>query len=77
MSRSKLRDKYMRNIYGENNEEPKNKVSKYIKTKCANAEWYQEPGSFDGHRPKRGGHRIVSGIIRQKNKEEIRKTIEE
>ena len=56
-------------------EMPKNTPSKYILFRCPKAEWIQEPGFCQGHRVKNYGHRIVSGIVRQKEKEEIRKEI--
>ena len=57
-------------------EMPKNRPSKYITTRCGNVEWLQEPTSFGGHKIRREGHRMVSGIVRAKIKEEIRKDIE-
>ena len=38
--------------------------------------WLQEPGSFGGHKPKKGGHRMVSGIVRAKEKEELKEDIQ-
>lgn len=52
-----------------------NSLSKYISMRCPMAEWLEEPGSFDGHKIKKGGHRMVSGIVRAKVKEEIRKQL--
>ena len=58
-------------------EMPKNKPSRYITTHCsADVSWLQEPGSFGGHRIPKGGHRRVSGLVRAKTKEEVRKHIE-
>ena len=58
-------------------EMPKNKPSRYITTHCsADVSWLQEPGSFGGHRIPKGGHRRVSGLVRAKVKEEVRKRIE-
>ena len=58
-------------------EMPKNKPSRYITTHCsAFVYWLQEPGSFGGHRIPKGGHRRVSGLVRAKTKEEVRKQIE-
>ena len=57
-------------------EMPKNKPSRYITTHCsADVSWLQEPGSFGGHRIPKGGHRRVSGLVRAKVKEEVRKHI--
>lgn len=59
-------------------EMPKNKPSKYIQMRCdmSKVSWLQEPGSFGGHKVKHQGHRMVSGIVRQKVKEEIRHEIQ-
>lgn len=38
--------------------------------------WLQEPGSFGGHKPRKGGHRMVSGIVRAKVKKAYRKYID-
>ena len=58
-------------------EKPKNKPSRYITTHCsADVSWLQEPGSCGGHRIPKGGHRRVSGLVRAKTKEEVRKNIE-
>lgn len=37
----------------------------------------QEPGTFGGHKPKKGGHRMVSGIVRAKEKKEAEQEIDE
>ena len=85
MSRSKLRSGYMRGKHGSDkrnpyhlDEMPKNRPSKYITTRCdwVKVDWLQEPGSFGGHKTRRQGHRMVSGIVRQKIKEENRRRIE-
>ena len=96
MSRSRLRNKWMRKQYTKAgrsfaqskmkdidrnphrlDEMPKNKPSRYIATHCsADVSWLQEPGSFGGHRIPKGGHRRVSGLVRAKVKEEVRKRIE-
>ena len=58
-------------------EMPKNRASRYITTHCsADVSWLQEPGSFGGHRIPKGGHRRVSGLVRAKAKEEVRKHLE-
>lgn len=56
---------------------PKNKPSKYISMRCDDTKvhWLQEPVNFGGHKPRRGGHRMVSGIVRAKVKREIAKEI--
>jgi hypothetical protein len=43
--------------------------------RCSSVEWLQESGSFGGHKVKHEGHRMVSGIVRQKVKEELRQQI--
>jgi hypothetical protein len=43
--------------------------------RCSNVEWLQESGTFGGHKVKHEGHRMVSGIVRQKVKEELRQQI--
>ena len=90
MSRSRLRDQWMRKEYanvgrqniGHNphrmDEVPKNSPSRYIKTHCtADVHWLQESTSYGGHHIPKGGHRRVSGIVRANVKEEIRKQISE
>ena len=58
-------------------EVPKNSPSRYITTHCsADVSWLQESTSFGGHSIPKGGHRIVSGIVRANVKEEVRKEIE-
>ena len=57
-------------------EMPKNRVSKYVRLRCPNAEWLQEPSNFCGHKPHTNGHRMVSGIVRAKVKEEIQNEID-
>lgn len=97
MSRSKLKNKWMRKQYAEScwsymrrnmqapdrnphrqDEMPKNFPSKFITTRCGGLKigWLQESTSFGGHRIPKGGHRRVSGIVRAKVKEEVRKEIE-
>ena len=83
MSRSKLKDKWMRKRFGSSkrnphrmDEAPKNRPSKYITTHCsADVAWLQEPTSYGGHRIPQGGHRRVSGLVRAKVKREIRKQL--
>jgi len=59
-------------------EMPKNNPSKYIQLRCdiSKVSWLQEPGSFGGHKVKHQGHRMVSGMVRQKVKEEMRQQIQ-
>ena len=85
MSRSRLKNKFMRRMHRSDrrnphhlDEMPKNKPSKYITTRCnfTKVRWLQEAGWLCGHKVKHHGHRMVSGIVRQKVKEEIRKEIE-
>ena len=55
----------------------KNHPSRYITTHCKNQIHYlQESTSFGGHSIPKGGHRMVSGLVRAKVKKEIRKQIE-
>jgi len=87
MSRSFIRNKYVKSTLAEGNkrnphrldEMPKNWPSKYITTKCEliKTSWLQEPGSFGGHKVRHQGHRIVSGIVRQKMKEDTRQEIQD
>lgn len=60
-------------------EMPKNRPSKFIQMRCniCKVSWLQEPGTFGGHKVKHQGHRMVSGIVRQKLKEEVRKILQE
>ena len=55
----------------------KNHPSRYITTHCGvNVHWLQESTSFGGHSIPKGGHRMVSGLVRANVKIEIRKQIE-
>lgn len=56
---------------------PKNKPSKFISTRCSlsKVSWLQESTSFGGHKIPKGGHRKVSGIVRAKVREEVRREI--
>lgn len=92
MSKSKLRNKWMRKqytkfgwLYTHRNtqnphrldEVPKNRASRYITTHCsADVRWLQESTSFGGHSIPKGGHRRVSGLVRASVKEEVRKQID-
>ena len=57
---------------------PKNKPSKFITTRCSFSKvaWLQESTSFSGHKIPKGGHRKVSGIVRAKEREEVRREID-
>ena len=56
---------------------PKNKPSKFISTRCclSKVAWLQESTSYGGHKIPKGGHRKVSGIVRTKVREEVRREI--
>ena len=56
---------------------PKNRPSKFISCRCEKVTWVQENSTTWGHRPVRNGHSMISGIVRQKVKEEIRKEIQD
>lgn len=59
-------------------EMPKNYPSKLITMHCsADVDWLNHPGSFGGHKPRQGGHRRVSGLVRASLKEELRKRLKE
>lgn len=90
MSRSYLRNKWMkqkirqsfskadsRNQYSKD-EMPKNRASKLIINHCsADVEWLDHPGSFGGHKPRKGGHRRVSGLVRASLKTELHRHLKE
>ena len=87
MSKSQLRNKWMKKLYkrggekGRNphclDEVPKNRPSRYITEHCsADVRWLQESTSYGGHSIPKGGHRRVSGIVRANVKEETRKQID-
>ncbi len=90
MSRSKLKSRWMRRciqeVFGPRDqrqrnphkfdEMPKNTPSRHISMRCTEVSWMQESGSFGGHKVKHQGHRMVSGIVRQKVKEELRQQID-
>ena len=58
-------------------EMPKNKPSKIVtrhcKVKCV--DWLQDSTSFGGHSRPKGGHRLVSGLVRASLKRETRRQI--
>ena len=74
--RSKRKEK-IRNKHRQD-EMPKNRASKLVNMHCsADVEWLNHPGYCEGHRPRRGGHRRVSGLVRASLKEETRKKLKE
>ena len=57
---------------------PKNRASKLVNMHCsACVDWLDHPGYCEGHRPRRGGHRRVSGLVRASLKQETRKKLKE
>ena len=58
---------------------PKNRPSKFITTRCSlnKVAWLQESTSFGGHKIPKGGHPQVSGIVRAKVREEVRREIDD
>ena len=59
-------------------EMPKNRASKLVYMHCSVCvDWLDHPGYCEGHRPRRGGHRRVSGLVRASLKEELRKRLKE
>jgi len=54
----------------------KNRLSKFVSIRCPNAHGYRITGSRQGHQVRTEGHRIASGIVRQKVKEETRSEIQ-
>lgn len=90
MSRSKLQSKLMRKRYASVDtkkscrnphrldEAPKNHPSKYITKHCdwGLVSWLQESTSYGGHSIPKGGHRRVSGILRARVKEDVKKQID-
>ena len=89
MGRSRRKNKWMKKWvkdlyrYGGRNshhfdEMPKNSPSRLITTHCsADVSWLQEPVNCGGHRTRKGGHRLVSGIVRASLKEELRRDMQD
>ena len=84
MSRSRLRNRWMREMFDSDernphkyDEMPKNSVPRHINTRCSMlmVGWLQESGWCGGHKVRHAGHRMVSGIVRQKMKKEFRQQI--
>ena len=84
MSKSKLRNKWMRKLYAKSswsymrrNIQDPDHNPRYIAEHCsAYVHWLQESTSFGGHSIPKGGHRRVSGLVRASVKREVRKEIE-
>ena len=86
MSKSYIKNKWIRKQFANTNrsynnhrldEAPKNTPSRYITEHCdiSKVRWLQETTSFGGHSIPKGGHRMVSGIVRSKIKEKVKKQI--
>ena len=60
-------------------EMPKNSPSKYISCRCSSikVDWVQKHCTTWGHHPDKHGRTRISGIVRQKVKEEVRREIQE
>ena len=70
-------DKVIHNPHRQD-EAPKNHPSKLITTHCsAKVEWLEDSTSFGGHSRPKGGHRMVSGLVRSSLKRDVRKLIME
>jgi hypothetical protein len=86
MSRSYLRNKWMKKEYDCSDrrnkhhldEVSKNSPSRLITENCsADVERLNRPSYCGGHRVCRGGHRRVSGLVRASLKEKFRKELRE
>lgn len=86
MSRTYIKDSFIKRIVQDDNEGqrnihrqdsmPKNRPSRFITTHCSNAiHWLQEPNYCRGHKIQRNGHRMVSGLVRAKVKVETYRII--
>lgn len=85
MSRSHLRSQWMKKKHDCSNcrnshkhdEMPKNVPSRLIleHVDSSKVNWLTHPGSFGGHKPRRGGHRRVSGLVRAALKRELQKQL--
>lgn len=61
-------------------EMPKNKPSKQVTMHCSvkSVDWLQDSTSFGGHSRPKGGHRLVSGLVRASLKrEKVKQILEE
>ena len=59
-------------------EMPKNKPSKLVLMHChADVDWLQDATYCGGHSRRRGGHRMVSGLVRASLKRELEKKLKE
>ena len=57
-------------------EMPMNHPSKLIAFHCkTNVVWLQEPANYCGHKPTKGGRRMVSGLVRASLKEQFRRAM--
>lgn len=72
---SKMND-FVRNPHRQD-EMPKNKPSKIVTMHCSvkSVDWLQDSTSFGGHSRPKGGHRLVSGLVRASLKRETRRQI--
>ena len=87
MSRSYLKSKFLKAGWeykmsknpNRIDEMPKNRPSKYISCRCPSikVDWVQGHCTTWGHHPDKHGRTRISGIVRQKVKEEIRQEIQE
>lgn len=85
MSKSRLKNNWIKKKYshtGRNphhiDEMPKKKPSRLIMSHCStDVARLQEPTSFSGHKTRKGGHQLVSVIVRASLKEEFRREIQD
>ena len=90
MSRSRLRNRWVRrrenldditSSNGRKNKHrldnmPQTRPSRTVSSHCsADIDWMEHPGSFGGHKPRPGGHRLVSGLVRASLKREWQKKL--
>lgn len=83
MSRSHLRNKYMKSCWHSITKTPhfydemsKNDLSKYVSIRCPGAWGFKQTGSRQGHQVCNEGRRIASGIVRAKAKNEAKREIQ-
>ena len=87
MSRSVLKSKFLKKAKMKKessnpnslDDMPRNRPSKFISYRCSSTkvEWVQQHSTTWGHRPVKNGHSRISGIVRQKVKEEVRREIQD
>ena len=86
MSRSHKRDKYVKCLHKDMNENRNNpqhhiwlkgnyKLNRFMQLYCPDAYGFDLMGTFNGHKTNPDGRHIVSGIVRMKLKEETRQEI--